>query len=84
MNGLLEWSGHGLVFHPKIQNNFVVFTTVIDWSWFLTGFFFPIVQSAYFVYKGSSKQQKTHDLIIKISDNRKASTVTNDTQVSTA
>ena len=82
MNGLLEWSGHGLVFHPQIQKNFVLFTTVIDWSWFLTGFFFPIVQSAYFVYKG--RQQKTHDLIIKISDNRKALTVTNDTQVSTA
>ena len=82
MNGLLEWSGHGLVFHPQIQKNFVLFTTVIDWSWFLTGFFFPIVQSAYFVYKGG--QHKTHDLIIKISDNRTASTTSNDTQVSTA
>ena len=82
MNGLLEWSGHGLVFHPQIQKNFVLFTTVIDWSWFLTGFFFPIVQSAYFVYKGG--QHKTHDLIIKISDNRTASTASNDTQVSTA
>ncbi len=82
MNGLLEWSGHGLVFHPKVEANFVIFTSFIDWSWFLTGFFFPIVQSAYFVYKG--RQQKTHDLIIKISDNRDASVVTNDTQVSTA
>ena len=70
MNGLADWTGHGLMWHPKLNPSSVIFTSFIDWTWFMTGFFIPILQSAYFVYQG--KKHKTHDLIIKISDNRVA------------
>ena len=79
MNGLTDWSGHGLVFHPKQSPGFVWLTSIVDWTWFGTGFFFPMIQSGYLVYhKG-----QTHDLKIKVSDNREAGKI-EDTQMSEA
>jgi len=80
LNGLVDWTGHGIVFHPKIEPSFVIFTTTVDWIWFATAFFMPIAQSLYIVCKG----EDNHVLIVNISDNRKASPkeLDNITQVS--
>jgi len=79
LNGVTDWSGHGLVFHPNQSPGFVWFTSIVDWTWFVTGFFFPMIQSGYLVYhKG-----QTHDLIIKVSDNREPGKI-EDTQISEA
>ena len=79
LNGVTDWSGHGLVFHPNQSPAFVWFTSIVDWTWFVTGFFFPMIQSGYLVLQ----KGQTHDLIIKVSDNKKAGKI-EDTQMSEA
>ena len=79
LNGVTDWSGHGLVFHPNQSPGFVWFTSIVDWTWFVTGFFFPMIQSGYLV----RQKGQTHDLKIKVSDNRDAGKI-EDTQISEA